>query len=378
MSKSGQEWGPGSGAALAVALLFLGGAAGKSAQLPLQTWLPDAMAGPTPVSALIHAATMVTAGVYLIARTHALFALAPVAMAAVALLGTVTLLLAGFSALTARDIKRILAYSTMSQVGYMFLGLGVGAWSAAVFHFMTHAFFKALLFMGAGAVIVSLHHERDIFRMGGLRKQLPAVFWAFLAGAASLAALPLVTAGFYSKDLILWRAWSSPLGSPWLFVAAAAGAVLTALYTFRMVFIVFFGESKRRVGAVPGALMVGPMAILAVLSIAAGFVETPEGLGHVTLFAGMMHTALPAAEELPGALSDALALQVFTGGGVLLGVLAAYVLFLRRPRWVERLKRLLAGTALYRWFDSGFAFDWLYAAAIAAGAILALAITVLR
>ncbi len=194
-------------AVLASALL-LGGAVGKSAQLPLQTWLPDAMAGPSPVSALIHAATMVTAGVYLIARTHVLFALAPSVQLMVAVIGAATLLLAGFSALTQKDIKRVLAYSTISQLGYMFLALGVGAWSAAMFHFLTHAFFKALLFLAAGVVILAQHHEHDMFKMGGLRNKLPLTFWTFLIGASSLSALPLVTAGFYSKDLILWSALS--------------------------------------------------------------------------------------------------------------------------------------------------------------------------
>ncbi len=196
----------------AAAALLLGGAVGKSAQLPLQTWLPDAMAGPTPVSALIHAATMVTAGVYLIARMHPLFMLAPDVLLVVALIGALTLLIAGASALMQRDIKRVLAYSTMSQVGYMFLALGVGAWSAAIFHFVTHAFFKALLFLSAGVVIQALGNEHDIFKMGGLRKSLPVAFWTFLIGAASLSALPFVTAGFYSKELILRAAWLSQRG----------------------------------------------------------------------------------------------------------------------------------------------------------------------
>src|SRR5205814_1532287 len=150
----------------------------------------------------------------------------------------------GFSALTQSDIKRVLAYSTISQIGYMFLALGVGAWSAAMFHFMTHAFFKALLFLGAGAVSLSLHHEHNIFKMGGLRRQLPITFWTFLIGAASLAALPLVTAGFYSKDLILAEAWTSPQGSFWLWLGGLVGALLTAIYTFRLVFVTFFGEAK--------------------------------------------------------------------------------------------------------------------------------------
>ena len=174
------QWSTGSAYAIAAAALLLGGAVGKSAQLPLQTWLPDAMAGPTPTSALIHAATMVTAGVYLIARTHVLFELAPPVQFAVAVIGAATLLMAGFSALTQNDIKRVLAYSTVSQIGYMFLALGVGAWGAAIFHFMTHAFFKALLFLAAGIIIEALHHEHNIFRMGGLRKELPVAFWTFL------------------------------------------------------------------------------------------------------------------------------------------------------------------------------------------------------
>lgn len=190
-------------------LMLLGGAVGKSAQLPLQTWLADAMAGPTPVSALIHAATMVTAGVYLIARTHGLFLLAPEILHLVALVGAITLVLAGFAALVQTDIKRILAYSTMSQIGYMFLALGVGAWEGAIFHLMTHAFFKALLFLSAGAVIVATHHEQNIFKMGGLRKSLPLVYACFLVGGSALAALPLVTAGFYSKDAILWQVQAS-------------------------------------------------------------------------------------------------------------------------------------------------------------------------
>ena len=167
----------------AAAALLLGGALGKSAQLPLQTWLPDAMAGPSPVSAFIHAATMVTAGVYLIARTHVLFAAAPIVQYIVAIIGAVTLLMAGFSALTQHDIKRVLAYSTISQIGYMFLALGVGAWAAAIFHFMIHAFFKSLLFLAAGVVIVAMNEEHNMFKMGGLRKQLPFAFWTFLIGS---------------------------------------------------------------------------------------------------------------------------------------------------------------------------------------------------
>jgi len=244
--KAAASWTPGSALAVTAAALLLGGALGKSAQLPLQTWLPDAMAGPTPVSALIHAATMVTAGVYLIARMHVLFALAPVVQFAVALIGALTLLMAGASAFVQRDIKRVLAYSTMSQVGYMFLALGVGAWSAAIFHLVTHAFFKALLFLSAGVVIQALDNEHDILKMGGLKKGLPAAFWAFFIGAASLSALPLVTSGFYSKEMILNGVWASAAGGPWLWATGVAGAIITSLYTFRVVFLVFFGRETSR------------------------------------------------------------------------------------------------------------------------------------
>ncbi|WP_261387725.1 proton-conducting transporter membrane subunit [Chitinophaga pinensis] len=202
-----------------IAGLLLAGGMGKSAQLPLQTWLPDAMAGPSPVSALIHAATMVTAGVYLIARMHTIFELSPAIMHLTAITGALTLLIAGCSAMVQTDIKRILAYSTISQIGFMFLALGVGAWSAAIFHFFTHAFFKALLFLAAGAVIEVLHHEHNIFKMGGLRKDMPLIFRTFTIGAAALAAVPMITAGFFSKDEILWFAWSAQGGHPLLWVA---------------------------------------------------------------------------------------------------------------------------------------------------------------
>ena len=209
MHRAAEQWSAGSALPIAAAALLLGGAVGKSAQLPLQTWLPDAMLGPTPTSALIHAATMVTAGVYLIARTHVLFTLAPPVQFAVAVIGASTLVFAGFSALTQWDIKRVLAYSTISQIGYMFLAMGVGAWTAGIFHFMTHAFFKSLLFLAAGVVIDAMHEEHNIFKMGGLRKKLPLAFGVFLIAGCSLAGLPLITAGFYSKGLIVWEAWSS-------------------------------------------------------------------------------------------------------------------------------------------------------------------------
>ncbi len=361
MQNAVQQWPIGSPLAVAAAALLLGGAVGKSAQLPLQTWLPDAMAGPTPVSALIHAATMVTAGVYLIARTHVLFELAPSVMLAVAIIGALTLLIAGFSALTQVDLKRVLAYSTISQIGYMFLALGVGAWSAAMFHFMTHAFFKALLFLGAGVVIHVLHEEHDMFKMGGLRKPLPVTFWTFLIGSASLSALPLVTAGFYSKDLILWRAYSSPQGSIWLWIAGLVGALLTSLYTFRMVFLTFYGEQKTPVHRRPTLRMEIPLVTLAVLSIAAGFLEMPPALGNVTLFTSYLGTVFPEPPFSTGVSAASEGLLALIAALVSLGgIYLAYLLFLRRPQLTARFVKSPVGHDLGRFFFIGWGFDWLY------------------
>ena len=229
-----------------------------------------------------------------------LFSLAPPVQSAVAVIGAATLLIAGSSALSQRDIKRVLAYSTISQIGYMFLALGVGAWSAAIFHLMTHAFFKALLFLAAGVVIMAMHEEHDMFKMGGLRGRLPLTFWTFLVGAASLSALPLVTAGFYSKDLILWSAWSSPTGSTWLWIAGLVGALLTSLYTFRMVFLTFFGEAKHEVNYTPGNRINLPLIVLASLSLIGGIVELPHTLGGQPLFSEFMGSVLPALPDVQG------------------------------------------------------------------------------
>jgi len=356
-----RRWELGSMTAVAAAALLLGGALGKSAQLPLQTWLPDAMAGPTPVSALIHAATMVTAGVYLIARTHVLFELAPGVMQLVAVLGAATLLLSAFSALTQRDIKRVLAYSTISQIGYMFLALGIGAWSAAMFHFLTHAFFKALLFLAAGVVIQALHHEHDLFKMGGLRRELPLTFATFVIGAASLAALPLVTAGFYSKELILTSVWASGRGSPWLWGAGVLGAFLTAVYSSRMVFVAFFGEPRwSAISRRPGRRMLGVLVVLAMGSLFAGLLQTPHALGNITVFSNFMEHALGAAGLREEALWSETHLQTVVTGAVLLGVFLAYVLFVRAPRWREALAGSALGSGLGRLWLTGWAFDWFY------------------
>ncbi len=360
MQRASQAWPVGSELAVATAALLLGGALGKSAQLPLQTWLPDAMAGPTPVSALIHAATMVTAGVYLIARTHTLFTLAPAVLSAVAVIGALTLLLAGCSALTQRDIKRVLAYSTISQIGYMFLALGVGAWSAAIFHLLTHAFFKALLFLAAGSVILSLHHEHDIFRMGGLRRHLPLTFWTFLIGGAALAGLPLLTAGFYSKDWILWQAWAGTAGSPWLWVAGLLGTLLTSVYIFRVVFRVFYGPVMTPVSEKPGFRMQLALVTLAVLSVVGGWLELPQSLGHLPLFSGFLQTALPASPPIQTEIGTEGTLQLIASGASVLGIALAYIVFLQRPHVVEGLTQTPWGAAIHRWWFGGWGFDRLY------------------
>jgi NADH-quinone oxidoreductase subunit L len=355
MQHASEKWIAGSSIAVLTAALLLGGALGKSAQLPLQTWLPDAMAGPSPVSALIHAATMVTAGVYLIARTHILFSLAPVVQAAIAIIGALTLLIAGFSALAQHDLKRILAYSTISQIGYMFLALGVGAWSAAVFHFMIHAFFKALLFLGAGIVILVLDEEHDIFKMGGLRKKMPVVFYTFLIGSASLSALPLITAGFYSKDQILWYSFSSQTGNITLWLAGIAGALLTALYSFRMIFITFYGEAKTQPIFLPGKLMTVPLIILAVLSLVGGFVELPASIGNIHLFSNLVDNCLPVAVTKPGVTGELL-FQALSAIIALSGIYFAYLIYFKKPS----LSKPYSHSGINKFFEKGWGFDKLY------------------
>jgi len=355
MRLASANWVAGSSIAVLTAALLLGGALGKSAQLPLQTWLPDAMAGPSPVSALIHAATMVTAGVYLIARTHVLFSLAPVVQSAVAIIGALTLLIAGFSALAQHDLKRILAYSTISQIGYMFLALGVGAWSAAVFHFMIHAFFKALLFLGAGIVILVLDEEHDIFKMGGLRKKMPVVFYTFLIGSASLSALPLITAGFYSKDQILWYAWSSQTGSVLLWLAGIIGAFLTALYSFRMIFITFYGEAKTQPTFLPGKLMTYPLVILSILSIVGGFIELPSSIGGFHLFSHLVENTLPVVVT-KAAENKELLFQVFSSLIALSGIWLAYIIYFKKPSLSEPYSH----SRINKFFEKGWGFDKLY------------------
>ena len=327
-------------------LMLLGGAVGKSAQLPLQTWLADAMAGPTPVSALIHAATMVTAGVYLIARTHGLFALAPDVLHLVGIVGGVTLVLAGFAALVQTDIKRILAYSTMSQIGYMFLALGVGAWDGAIFHLMTHAFFKALLFLASGAVIVACHHEQNIFKMGGLWKKLPLAYASFIVGGAALAALPLLTAGFYSKDEILWEAFAS--GNNELLYAGLVGAFMTSLYTFRLIFITFHGEAKTEAHAGHGVTYWLPLSVLIVLSTFIGAMITPPLAGVLPQSVG--HAGGEAKHSL----------EIASGAIALAGILLAALLYLGKRRFVTAVANSGVGRFLSAWWFAAWGFDWLY------------------
>ncbi|MBA6108929.1 NADH-quinone oxidoreductase subunit L [Pseudomonas asiatica] len=327
-------------------LMLLGGAVGKSAQLPLQTWLADAMAGPTPVSALIHAATMVTAGVYLIARTNGLFLLAPDILHLVGVVGGVTLVLAGFAALVQTDIKRILAYSTMSQIGYMFLALGVGAWDAAIFHLMTHAFFKALLFLASGAVIVACHHEQDIFKMGGLWKKLPLAYASFVVGGAALAALPIVTVGFYSKDEILWEAFAS--GNTGLLYAGLVGAFMTSLYTFRLIFIAFHGEAKTEAHAGHGISHWLPLGVLIVLSTFVGAWITPPLAGVLPESAG--HAGGEAKH----------ALEITSGAIAIAGILLSALLFLGKRRFVSAVANSGIGRVLSAWWFAAWGFDWIY------------------
>jgi NADH-quinone oxidoreductase subunit L len=327
-------------------LMLLGGAVGKSAQLPLQTWLADAMAGPTPVSALIHAATMVTAGVYLIARTHGLFLLTPDVLELVGIVGGVTLVLAGFAALVQTDIKRILAYSTMSQIGYMFLALGVGAWDAAIFHLMTHAFFKALLFLASGAVINACHHEQNIFKMGGLWKKLPLAYASFIVGGAALAALPLITAGFYSKDEILWEAFAS--GHQWLLYAGLIGAFLTSLYTFRLIFIAFHGEQKTEAHAGHGVAHWLPLVTLIVLSTFIGALISPPLAGVLPQSVG--HAGGEAKHSL----------EIASGAIAIIGIVLAALLFLGKRRFATVVAQSAPGRFLSAWWFAAWGFDWLY------------------
>ncbi|MGP1946169.1 MAG: NADH-quinone oxidoreductase subunit L, partial [Arsenophonus sp. ER-LPS3-MAG3] len=301
-------------------LMIIIGAVSKSAQLPLQTWLADAMVGPTPISALIHAATMVTAGVYLIARTHILFLMSPEILYLVAIIGASTLILAGFSALVQTDIKRILAYSTMSQIGYMFLALGIKAWDAAIFHLMTHAFFKALLFLSAGSLIISCNYEQNIFKMGGLYKKLPFIYSCFLIGGSSLAGIPIITSGFYSKGNILFGI--AKQGETIFLLINIIGAFITTLYTFRMIFIIFHGKKQIITKLVGGFNHTIPLVVLSILSTALSIMIIQPLLG-----------IFPITEEI--SKSYKVILEITSSSVSLLGLILAIFIYLRKSKFFK-------------------------------------------
>ena len=345
------------GVITAIGLLFLVGAMGKSAQVPLMVWLPDAMAGPTPVSAMIHAATMVTAGVYLLARMFPLIGGSGTVTAAIAVTGGVTAFYGASCAVAQRDLKRVLAFSTISQIGYMMLGVGAGAITAATFHLLVHAFFKALLFLGAGCVITAMHHEQDIFKMGGLKRTLPLTFWCYLAGAACLAGLPL-TGGFFSKDSILSALWLKGgvlyLG---LYILALLSALLTAFYSFRMVYLVFCGSNGK--AQVHGELKVMQLVLipLAVLGLGAGALNLPPYLGGGYLdrfFAGLSGAATK------GSQLEELALQGVAAALALTGLLAAHLRYGGKARAARIRESMLPASPLASFLLNGWYFDRLY------------------
>lgn len=347
-------------------MLFIG-ATGKSAQLPLFTWLPDAMAGPTPVSALIHAATMVTAGIYMIARSNILFTLSPLTLSIIAVVGLATAIIAAIIALTQTDIKKVLAYSTVSQLGYMFLGLGVGAYTGAFFHVLTHAFFKALLFLGAGSVIHAMSDEQDMRNMGGLRKKLPITFFTMLMGTIAIAGLPPF-AGFFSKDEILAHVYEH---NKIIWIIGVLGAMLTAFYMFRMMFLTFWGnfrgseDQKHHLHESPVSMTI-PLIVLAVLSVFGGLIGVPEVLGGSHWLANYLAPVF----EVSGSKMAELALDHSTEyllmgisvGGVIVAIIFAYVKYIKNSH-VPSLDTE-PRSALAKISYSKFYFDEFYTALI--------------
>ena len=327
-----------------IALLLLVGAAGKSAQFPLYVWLPDAMAGPTPVSALIHAATMVTAGVYVVARSSEIFLRAPIAMEVVAIVGLITAVVAALIGTAQNDIKKVFAYSTVSQLGYMFVALGVGAFSAGIFHVVTHAFFKALLFLGAGSVIHALHGEQDLNKMGGLRSKIPTTYWTLMIGAIAIAGVwPF--AGFHSKDEILLAAHAH---SPWMYWVGVATAGLTAFYVFRAIFLCFFGTYRGKAHPHESpAIMYMPLVILALLSIAGGYLPVMDWLAPL----------YPEHAQLHNLNLILISLAVSLGG-----IATAYYVYVLNPGSADRYATSLGG--VYRAIANKFYVDEAYDAAI--------------
>ena len=342
-----------------ITLLLFAGATGKSAQIPLYVWLPDAMQGPTPVSALIHAATMVTAGIYMIARLHFLFSLAPMTLTVIATLGVLTAFFAATIALTQNDIKRVLAYSTVSQLGYMFLAVGMGAFSTAIFHLFTHAFFKACLFLGAGSLIHGLQGEQDMRKMGALKSHFPITYWIYLIAALAISGAPL-TAGFFSKDQILWQAYASPSGSIWLWFLAWVTAGLTAFYMFRQFFLVFYGPSKveehvkSHIHESPG-VMTFPLILLALGSIFAGWLGTPEFMWG-SVWDHWLRPVFGAQEVVHhGGMIEEI-LMLLTVGIAGLGIFLAYIFYCRAGKVPE----LLSSSVLYRCLLNKYYVDETY------------------
>ena len=374
------------GTATAAAVLFFIGATGKSAQLPLYVWLPDAMAGPTPVSALIHAATMVTAGVYMVARLSYLYLESPAAMAVVATVGTVTAIFAATIGICQRDIKKVLAYSTVSQLGYMFAAVGVGAFTAGIFHLMTHAFFKACLFLGAGSVIHAMSGEQDMLKMGALRKAMKRTAPTFVIAALTIAGLPPLAA-FFSKDEILWSVFNAGVGPSWLpgllWVLLLAGAGVTALYMFRAVFLTFFGkkrytdETAHHLHESP-AVMTVPLIILAAGSVLAGVVGIPAVLGGPNWFHHYLQPAIGPVAHAGGELGShameaahgaghgstglELALMALSVAVGIAGILLARHLYLKNPALPGRIADKFSG--LYRLVYNKYFVDEAYEASV--------------
>jgi NADH-quinone oxidoreductase subunit L len=350
----------------AIALLFFVGATGKSAQIPLYVWLPDAMEGPTPVSALIHAATMVTAGVYMVTRTNAIYQLSPKAMGVVALVGAITALFAASMGVVQNDIKKVLAYSTVSQLGYMFLACGVGAFTAGIFHLMTHAFFKGLLFLAAGSVIHAVSGEQDMRKMGGLSKKIPVTYWTMLIAALAIAGI-FPFAGFISKDLILGKAYEKD-ALLWAIGYFTAG--MTAFYMFRLIFMTFHGtsrvdpEAELHVHESPKSMLI-PLVILAVLSIVGGWLSWPEIFGGNSHFIHFLSTVVAVPHEArmqpikgPGSQHGELFLMALSEGLVVLGILFAWFLYVKRSDLPEKIARGFGG--FYRLVYNKYYVDQLY------------------
>ena len=374
----------GIGILTAICLLLFAGAVGKSAQLPLYVWLPDAMEGPTPVSALIHAATMVTAGVYMVARMHPLYSRAPLAMFVVALVGALTAFYSATIGILQTDIKKVLAYSTVSQLGYMFLGCGMGAYAAGIFHLMTHAFFKGLLFLAAGSVIHAVGGEQDMRNMGGLRKKIPVTYWTMLLATLAIAGIPGFS-GFFSKDEILEAAGAGPHKNLALWLLGLIGAGITSFYMFRLVFLTFFGkprynEKKVRVHESPQNMLV-PLIILAICSVIGGWVAAPHLVGGSDYFESFVHPVFASYEAQPVvAQQESLAGGASTEGGIqpnpemevlqavtgppviaaVLGLLLAWWFCIRKPSAATKAIRNLHG--LYTLVYNKYYVDELYAA----------------